>query len=195
MKPFESFQLNEDVDILYKYDSNDKELDFTPLDDFEVYPFGVLGGDVYVGHEGSYHDDDINDIGGIRLSESEITGRLWYNDNVISFWQYPKSNEELLKYVNEIFEIADLDSSVIDELNIEIPNPDDDSERSFIEIPISEFNGLNLTKKQSDNIKKEYELHLLDAKTKNRVMMERGYRAKSTKWKKYMKPFESKKYR
>jgi hypothetical protein len=39
-----------------------------------------------------------------------------------------------------------------------------------------------------------YTMHLSSPGEKNKALMNTGYRAKKSNWKKYMKPFESKNY-
>jgi hypothetical protein len=133
------------------------------------------------------------------------SGRLFKNEKIITFWLFPKNNQELKQIVKKI------------ENEIDMVIWDDPDFR--IEVPIEE-NSLKLAPSLGkwgecwdiniDNIDflklKDYDgsfmwdsetleaPHLLSPEQKKKELMKTGYRGKSTKWKKYMKQFESKKY-
>jgi hypothetical protein len=66
-------------------------------------------------------------------------------------------------------------------------------------IPVNEYIGPddseNTLDKEVFNMDMDaYTMHLSSPGEKNKALMNTGYRAKKSNWKKYMKPFESKNY-
>ena len=84
------------------------------LTDFQI-PFGYYDGKMRVGKLNGIHPsikelyDDIERSVHSRL-DLKYPGRLWIQDKVVSFWEYPKTKTELLKILsdveNEFFRMA-----------------------------------------------------------------------------------------
>jgi len=76
------------------------------ISDFQV-PFGYYNGEMKVGKiKGTHPDMDKNysDLPPVNRSNLKYAGRAWLKDRVISFWEYPKSKEELYNILSDLEE-------------------------------------------------------------------------------------------
>jgi len=132
----------------------------------------------------------------------KFPGRLWSSHKIISFWSYPNKNE-----INEYLEKLQSRYNMIFNEKIDFFDGEwqievfgnykkyraalDDGEYYEIDktsevIPLEDYEF-----SFSASVEEINALHLLKPEEKKKILMDSGYRAKSTKWKKYMKPFES----
>jgi len=147
---------------------------------------------IYISEEGENHSQIYSNNPNLKLSKNQLTdisGRVWSDVNVISFWEFPKDFGELKKIVVRIEKKLDLEILNKSDWRVEVYF-DDDS----ILIPIKDYTTENITQDNLDELKKKKDIHVMDSEQKKKIMLRNGYRGKETKWKKYMKPFESKIY-
>jgi len=127
-------------------------------------------------------------------------GRFWVGNNIITFWDYPKTKADLDKIIKDINKhlIKDIGYQIHDNWDIEIisekSNDGDYNWGKKIET-VSEVIKIKDYVGSVDFSDEERKIHLLNSKDKRKALMDSGYRAKETKWKKHMKPFESKNYK
>jgi len=214
---FNKFKLNETPDFLI---IDDGKIDSISYNEYGAYPFGYYESDLVIGYEGDTHKDIeyMNDSGFLDTVEDRSSlycpGRLWTEKKIISFWQYPETKEEmenLIEDINNIAEKKDIEISIDDSWQVEIRNFDNDEfnrrvnyifdntkdklsyidvsrrvhKQQYVLISITDYIG------PMDSNEVDQSPHLLPPEKKKKVLMKNGYRAKETKWKKYMKPFES----
>lgn len=67
----------------------------------DSYPFAFYNGEVYLGRQRSIHSQLCKD-NSLNKSDLKYSGRLWKNENIISFWEYPKTNSEMREILNKI---------------------------------------------------------------------------------------------
>jgi len=128
-----------------------------------------------------YDEDEEDDI---EIGKLEYFGRLWSISKYIIFWNYP--SKELFEECIDNLEIR-LDEKiwgddwkiVVNELsggdNIEV-------------VPIEDY------KVSTDFPEEERQIHLLNAKDKNKALKDMGAKPKIHNWKEWQKPFENKLY-
>jgi len=174
MKYLKTYKLiTEDPDTVYSVPLGVKN---PYCNDQNTYPFSMIDDKVVIGGESELHGNV--EINGETLDDLSFRGRIWLDYNIISFWDKPKSRTHLYDIINQLSKLlnANLDFS---KMQIDL--------NSETLIPISEYGD-----EPSENPSEEARaLHLMKAKDKNKALMDSGYRSKQSKWKKYMKPFES----
>jgi len=180
---------------LKKYESPDRlEIDnkFLTYNTYNARPFGIIKdkfkmndkkftrGEVkdnfVLGREYSIHPLISLDLFGdswdqIPYKYFDYAGRLWSEDKVISFWEYPESKEELQRVIDHINTMSYF--KIDDTWRIEIVvggwNPDDNADKKSEVINIKDYvNSLNpseeefimhnLNWKQKENLKKQGKL-------------------------------------
>lgn len=67
----------------------------------DSYPFAFFKGKVYLGRQRSIHAQLCKD-NLLNRSVLKYSGRFWKNENIISFWEYPKTNSEMREILNKI---------------------------------------------------------------------------------------------
>jgi hypothetical protein len=105
----------------------------------------------------TYIDDEIViDRNTVNYDENEICGAYFQNMNILTFWNYPADNEQLIEIIEDIESelgidiwnnpVAMIEVIVDDDGNVEIPCGDwknkDDADYHFL-LPIKEYNGEN----------------------------------------------------
>lgn len=78
--------------------------------DEDAYAFGYYQGKFFIGDVGDTHYDIFNDIDpsyndrekAIKVGELELSGRIWADKRIISFWQYPNNVSELRDVVKNL---------------------------------------------------------------------------------------------
>ena len=144
----------------------------------------------------------------------DVSGRLFPDHKVITFWKYPKDKKELMKVIENINEKITSQEYVgrkeLEPTFLEKHGVIDDTWR--LEMPVSISNTMEEEKKMvgEDRVSDEFIkfkdyvnkversedemniIHNLDPKEKNKKLRELGYKPKTpSPWKKHMKPFES----
>lgn len=90
--------------------------------DSNSYPFGFVSNNFYLGAQKQIHSQLCQSYG-ILLNDLKYSGRIWLNENIISLWEYPRTNSEmkniLLAIKNKFKEKYNIDIN-INKLMIEI---------------------------------------------------------------------------
>jgi len=177
--------------------------------DEDAYPFGILFKDFGNKKKNDIIVSNINKINHSKFQEifnkkgiyvdygGPLTtyGRVWLNEKVISFWtlrgsikkciddiEYDLKNYGLMKKDESMIDSWFIETNDYDNKNFDFDNKT--NKYSGRLIPLKDFNGV------IEFDKDKYDLHLLDSGQKKKLMMDNGYRGKTSKWKKYQKPFE-----
>jgi hypothetical protein len=124
----------------------------------------------------------------INRNNMKYPGRLWIYEKLISFWHYPE-NRKIFDSV-----IKDLEKTISEDQGRPLVIGDDwqidvrDEEGHYKLIPITDYH------KPKDDNKMDLTPHLMSPEDKKKVLMDQGYRAKKSQWKKWQKPFENLEY-
>jgi len=145
-------------------------------------------------------DNNLDDNNKYIEGRGDYAGRIYLEDKLISFWFYPENMSKFRQICRDIKNEADVDifgeSGWKIEINKSIKTKSDNDFKfvgdwnldysDSIYIPVEDF--VKSGKWDKDEIEAP---HLMDPEAKKKMLMNQGYRAKETKWKKHMKPFES----
>jgi len=134
----------------------------------------------------SYYTDNSCLLFNTALFSFKYSGRLWLDQKIISFWEYPETREklnEIISDLNEIIPNCNIDNNwlieVIEKSHINNYNNYVDKKQKWDNggilkkvISIDNYsNSLNPTKK-------EREIHLLNPTLKRQILQNRGYKQK-----------------
>jgi len=142
-------------------------------------------------------DDSKNEWDDVASAFSfDYPGRIWSNEKIISFWEFPETKEkldEIISYINELSSFKIDDSWQIEVYDGKIQklskwgdNSTHDKREEGRLIPISEYKGSNNPDPET------YKIHLMKAAEKNKALKDMGAKPKVKNWKEWQKPFEGK---
>lgn len=141
------------------------------------YPFGYYKGRMYMGEEGEYHGDMyINDTTRIVRDDLVYPGRLWTDDKIISFWDFPKSTEliKIITDLNSEFKRKKLRYRITDKWYIDAIN------ENFNEYLISISDYINKKMSPKDNLGIDNWSELSYMKNSNKYKYDKIYDGKIT---------------
>lgn len=122
-------------------------------------------------------------------ARGKLSGRIFFNEKIITFWDFPKDQQELKKVANDIKYEYDIDIyegnwlvEILAHKDVEWDVWGTPNENDSVFVSVEKYNG---SIKRSDR-----ELstpHLMSDKEKKELL----WQSKKSNWKKHMKPFES----
>ena len=208
MKPFESFTLNENPNYL---DIPGKDsITWHQYYDNIVFSYYMVDGKyrLFTDKGEKTHFNLLNDnlpdyCNGIVESEDEVdyngrgrmSGRLFVEEKIITFWRFPKSEEEMKELSTDLKKETGID--IYDGWRIEALINDEEMENHIKGnknnnndelhiIPVKDF--VFGVERSEEELKAP---HLMNWEEKEEWKKNNNYKGKSSPWKKHMKPFES----
>jgi len=104
----------------------------------------------------------------IKNGRGQMSGRLFVNEKIVTFWKFPENNEEMKKLSEDIKKHCDIDIWDDDWL-VEIINED----YNWIYIPVKQYMNSDVRSEEEMNI-----VHNLPPEQKAKALKEKGYKFK-----------------